>query len=514
MKKFLCFMLIFLLLITVKSYADKWQTVGARAMGMGGAGVAVAYGTDAQYYNPALLANSDYESNISLNVNAEIETTDKVLTLIDKINQMVHEYKNVTDKITNNDYASAKDMMSILDALIALQELNLKNIGATAGVNAGLASKLGKLTISVRSYGSSGIIPIIDKRNIGLVSSTGGLEINDFDSPNTEEKQDAANIIKETLDKFDLTDSVANLFNLSGITSQELANAIVNMTDAAHSTVEEIKEMADAIAEDFPQVETLLKNLLSGSYKDNESQVLVDAGIFTEISAGCGFKILEGLQVGGNIKYIQGQMGQAGIMILKDDQKVANAEWDAFKDTKASNQISFDLGAFLDISKFTGKDIFFNPKFGITARNINNPYFERPEKPVDSELKWIGDKYYLGSQLRAGLAINPTDKLTLACDLDLLKNKTFVEGFESQELSLGIEFLLLNTKVISLPLRAGLIKNITASKSNVEYTIGTGIYTFGFRFEAAAGMSSNTTVLDGNTIPASVSAAFNLSYAY
>ena len=508
-------MLIFVSFITVKAYADKWQAVGARAMAMGGAGVAVAYGTDAQYYNPALLAsNSNFESNMSLNVNAELETTDKVLTLIDKINQMVNQYRDVADKITNNDYASATDMMAILDALIALQELNLKNIGAVAGVNAGLSSKLGKLNISIRSYGSSGVIPIIDKRNIGLVTSTGGLEINNFDSPDTDEKQDAANLIKETLDKFDLTDSVANLFNLSGISSQELANAIVNMTDAAHSTVEEIKAMADAIAEDFPKAEILLKNLLSGSYKDNESQVLVDAGVFTEISAGCGFQIMEGLQIGGNIKYIQGQMGQAGIMILKDDQKIARAELDALKNTKASNQISFDLGAFLDISKFVGNDIFLNPKFGITARNINNPYFERPEKPSDSELKWVGDRYYLGSQLRAGIAINPTEKLTIACDLDLLKNKTFIDGFDSQELSLGVEFLLLDTKAIALPLRAGLSKNVSESKTDIEYTLGAGIYTFGFRFEAAAGMSSNTTVLDGNKIPASASLAFNLSYAY
>jgi hypothetical protein len=201
-------------------------------------------------------------------------------------------------------------------------------------------------------------------------------------------------------------------------------------------------------------------------------------------------------------------------MILKDDQKVAKAEWDALKDTKASNQISFDLGAFIDISKFTGKDIFLNPKFGITARNINNPYFERPEKPSDSELKWIGDRYYLGNQLRAGLAINPTDRLTVACDLDLMKNKTFIEGFDSQELSFGLEFLLLNSNSITLPLRAGISKNISESKTDVEYTLGTGIYTFGFRFELAAGMSSNTTVLDGNTIPSSASLALNLSYAY
>ena len=95
-----------------------------------------------------------------------------------------------------------------------------------------------------------------------------------------------------------------------------------------------------------------------------------------------------------------------------------------------------------------------------------------------------------------------------------MKNKTFIEGFDSQELSFGLEFLLLNSNSITLPLRAGISKNISESKTDVEYTLGTGIYTFGFRFELAAGMSSNTTVLDGNTIPSSASLALNLSYAY
>ena len=56
------------------------------------------------------------------------------------------------------------------------QELNLKNIGATVNANAGLSAKLSKLAISVRSYGSLGVTPIVDKKNIGLVSSKAGIK--------------------------------------------------------------------------------------------------------------------------------------------------------------------------------------------------------------------------------------------------------------------------------------------------------------------------------------------------
>ncbi|MCR4662500.1 MAG: hypothetical protein K5622_01270 [Endomicrobiaceae bacterium] len=517
MKKIFFFVLLFFLLLTsTTSYADKWQTVGARAMGMGGAGVAVAYGTDAQYYNPALLAtDSELGSDLSLNVNAEIETTDKVLILIDKINSLTEKYKTIVDKIVHKDYANAKEMISIVDTFVALQELNLKNIGATVNANTGLSAKLSKLSISVRSYGSLGVTPIVDKKNLGLVSSVDGIKVDNFNAPDTQDKRNAANTIKNTLDKYDLTDSVANLFKLSGKSSQEIANAIVNMTDSAHSTVEEIKEMANKIATDFPNAEKLLKTLISGSYKDNESQVFIDAGVFTEVSVGYGLEILEGLQVGANLKYIQGQMGQAGIMFLKDDEGIEDATERAFKKVKASNQIGIDLGAFLDIGKVIDRDIILSPKFGITARNINNPFFERPEKPSSvSKLKWIEDKYYLGSQLRAGLAISPLEKLTIACDLDLLKNKTFVNDFESQEIAVGIEYLLLNKRSVTLPLRAGINKNLTAAKSNLEYTFGTGIQTFGFIFELAAGLSTNTATFDDTKIPASASVALNLGCAF
>lgn len=517
MKK-LFFLVLPIFLLTTIVYAEKWQSVGARSMGMGGAGVAIAYGTDAQYYNPALLAtNNEHGSDISLNVNGEIETTEKVLTLIDKVRNMTDKYKDIIDKIVNKDFANAKDMMSIMDTLSALQDLDLKNIGANINANVGLSAKLSKLSISIRSYGSSGVTPIVDKKNIGLVSSTGGIKINDFSTPTLEDNQRAANIIKNALDKYDLTDSFANLFGISGKSSQDIANAVVNMTSAASSSVQEIKEMADKIATDLPNAENIIKNMISGSYKDNESQILIDAGIFTEISVGYGYEILQGLQVGGNLKYIQGQMAQTGIMILKDGETIGTAIDKALKDTKTSNQIGLDLGAFLDVSKFVGTDIILNPKFGITARNINNPYFERPDKPSDSKyekLQWNDDRYYLGNQIRAGIAINPIEKLTVACDLDLLKNKTFINDFDSQQLSFGLEYLLLNTHAITLPLRAGINKNVAASKSNLEYTVGTGIYTFGFTFELAAGISDKTTTLDGNKIPASLSCALNLGYAF
>lgn len=518
MKKNIYSILCFIFFISAISYAEKWQTVGARTASMGGAGVAAATGSAQQYYNPALLAiKSKNNNDIMLNINAELDTTDKVLTLIDKINKLTDKYETIVNKIKNKEYATAIEMISIIDTLKLLQKLNLKNVCATVNANAGLSSKFNNFAVSVRSYASAGLTPIVDKQNIGLVSSVDGIKINDFSEPILEDNQKAADIIKDALNKYDLTETFAKLFKLSGKTSQEIANAIVNMANSAHSSSKDIKEMANKIATDLPNTEKIIKTITSGSYKDNETQVLVDEGTFTEVSLGYGYEVFKGILVGGNLKYIQGQIAQTGIMILSDNQKIEDYISDAIKNRQISNQISLDLGVFIDMASFIDKDIILNPKFGITTRNINNPYFERPNKPLSEKyekIKWNKDRYYLGNQLRAGIALNPIKKLTVACDLDLLKNTTFVKDFDSQEFCLGVEYFILNKRAFTLPLRAGINKNIAVSKSSIEYTAGTGFYTFGFSFELAAGISENTTTFDNNKIPASASLAINLGYAF
>ena len=63
--------------------AQPWQMVGPRAMGMGGAGVATAYGADAQYWNPAALKDTDQEmQNVLLSTGLQLETTKDVMNAL------------------------------------------------------------------------------------------------------------------------------------------------------------------------------------------------------------------------------------------------------------------------------------------------------------------------------------------------------------------------------------------------------------------------------------------------
>ena len=108
MKKNFFLILTIYFFAVVSVYGDKWQIVGPRAMGMGGAGVASCYGSDGQYWNPASLAeDKEQPGDFLLSFGADIEATEKMLTVIDKLSNMSDKYKDLSDKIKDADHASA-----------------------------------------------------------------------------------------------------------------------------------------------------------------------------------------------------------------------------------------------------------------------------------------------------------------------------------------------------------------------------------------------------------------------
>ena len=518
MKKIIFCTLALFLFISQTSYAEKWQAVGARAMAMGGVGVAAATGSSQQYYNPALLAKKTkmHKSDVMLNVNMELEATEKLLTAVNKIRDLTDKYKAVENVINNNSKATADEMKSVVETLSALKDLNLNNSGVIVAANTGLATKIKKFVISVRSYVLAGITPIVDTQNINLGQSGTGIQLSANTATVSTENQEAATTIKNILDRYNLTDSLNALFGQT-YTSNQLANALVNMAADMGSNSKQITAMADTIANELPNATTILNNAISGgSYKDNKTQILVDAGAFTEIAIGYGYELHKGIQIGGNLKFINGQMAQTGIMIMSDNKKMENTIEDAFKERKVTNNFGIDLGMLFDFSEFFKKDIFFNPVVGLVVKNINNPTFDRPNKPVtaDARLQWNSNDYSLNKQYRAGVSVKPLNWLTVATDVDIVKNKTMINGFDCQDFALGIETNLINKTSFSLPLRAGLNKNIANSNSSVEYTAGFGLCGTGFCLEVAGGVSTKTTKIDGNKIPTSVSVAINFGVLF
>ena len=513
---------VFLTAAAVLARAEKWQIIGPRAMGMGGAGVAAAYGADAQYWNPALLARDDDAAravNAALNAGINTETTKNALDSLSTLSDIADRFSGIQQKIQSGGSATAQETADIFNGLSALENLASGGTGALFQADAGFGLRLKKLSFSLRSYGSVGVTPKVDTLNIGLGLNPGaaGLNLSNTAAPADPTLAQASNALQNSINGNNLTASLGNLLGMPGASSADISNAIVNMASAGGSTPQQVLDMANQVGGGLGGLAGIINGYGAGtgSYKNNTSQANADGGLFTEFSAGYGFKLMPGLSVGGNLKLIQGAMAQAGVMVLSDASDVSRTVSDAFDNDKTSYNFGVDAGALFNFGDFLGKKIPWNPQVGLTARNINNPGFARPSKPAGSDpaLDWKTGDYHLGPQLRLGAAAEPLRRLTLAADLDLTKNKTLVDGFDSRQLAAGAEFNVINGRSFKLPLRAGLNKNLAADGS-IMYTAGAGFYAARFNFDLTAGMSGSTTDINGAKIPSSAAAALGFGLVF
>ncbi|MDE1976284.1 MAG: hypothetical protein KGI84_03360, partial [Elusimicrobia bacterium] len=78
----------FILAACAPALAVEWQSFGPRAMGMGGAGVALAQGPVASYWNPAGLGQVENPSGFELPVGAQASINGSLIQGIKDLNQL------------------------------------------------------------------------------------------------------------------------------------------------------------------------------------------------------------------------------------------------------------------------------------------------------------------------------------------------------------------------------------------------------------------------------------------
>jgi hypothetical protein len=107
--------------------------------------------------------------------------------------------------------------------------------------------------------------------------------------------------------------------------------------------------------------------------------------------------LVEGIVVGGTFKYVRGNVASGPASGTTND-----AALDSLDDVKGKTKHSFDIdaGVMIDMEKL---------RIGATFKNLRVPKFAEVATPANS----------LQRQLRMGVAVLPTDGLTLAMDIDL-----------------------------------------------------------------------------------------------
>ncbi len=507
------------LLTASVALAQQWQFVGTRAMGMGGAGVATAFGPDAQYWNPAGLAQEEdtNETGLLINAGGTFEATKNVLEGVRNLTDMADQYKALQTAINGGSLQTAENISTLFKGLNDISKMLGKNTGALVNADAGIGFKFKNFAVSGRALGTGAITPVVDTKNIQFTSLSGSLGTTT--PPSTAGRISAADALAAAITQYGVLPALQNLFNQPTYTANDMANAIINSLPAG-VTDQQILDAIGVATSNMGGAAEILNQYTSatGSYKDNETLVMADAATFGEMSLGYGQQVIPGLKLGGNFKVISGYTAQSGVMVLSDNEDIKDILDKAYDNKKNSTNFGIDVGAMVNLSQMLDKEIFWNPQFGLTARNLNSPKFDRPDAPADINAaiarNWRTDKYELKPQLRAGVAVTPFKWMTAAADIDVTENDTMLDNIKSRQLALGLEFNVVNGQRFNMPIRLGFNKNLAESSVSPFYTAGIGFNMMHFYIELAGAISTDTTKIDGHDIPNSAAASLTLGFLF
>ncbi|MGA1866943.1 MAG: conjugal transfer protein TraF [bacterium] len=429
-------------LLALPTQAIEFPSLGFEAASMGGAGVASANGSFAPYYNPALLPEHSNGFEMSVSTGVGIREV------------------NVVDHIDNLAEIGIEDTFS---------------------------------QVEDEAFAD----PCIDWSS-GTLTFYAGLD------PNVREDIRA---IKHELD------SIANDMNgIQIMPSLTVAMQVWNLGFGVYGISEATAygiidpERTDFIVEDSgvyvrydPNTDQLILTD-PNDYRNNSLQYAVEgdpndpdvnpttylklAGLaYMEIPISYGHKFITSdwgdINVGASFKLMPGYTYDHEIKL---DTESGDLE-DQMEDAQKS-----DMSWGIDLGVLYKPVVLPNLTIGLAAKNINTPKFETA----------TGGHFEVKPQIRAGFAYKLWEnRITMALDMDLTKNETFIPDYDSQYIGGGINFHPLSW----FSLRAGAMSNIQES---IEGTVLTGGLSLGIKWlqiDVAGQYSMKEGEFDGSKIP-------------
>lgn len=480
--------------------AREWTVVGPRALGMGGASVAVANDASASYWNPAAYGffkskdggyYGDRSWSATLDAGFGMQVHEDLGEQLDNIFQI--DFGQF-----DNGVIQASDVSDFLQIIDNLKEFDANDARAlTVHMNGGLRAQVGRFGIGGYTFSEISAKGDLDLVNIAPTSLTTDVDVTQQFGTSTNFNNGSA--VPANQAYFSTTDETALISQIGGMSgwttaeAQSFVNSVeygILQAQASGATIPstaEILTLVTSAAEVASVADT------GGSLSDNGSQLLFKGMALFEFPLTYGHPITDDFAVGANVKYMKARVYNTAVRVFDTDFSDALSE--AQDDYLDSSNFGIDLGA---LYRF-GDDL----RVGLVARNVNSPSFDMKQLlPGDD------DSMEESAQVRAGIAWMPLDFITLALDYDLTQNDTTVsDNYKSQNLGGGVELDLLSF----LQLRAGLYQNMAESDIGPVYTAGFGLNLWVVNLDFGASLSPETTTIDGNDIPKEFTAELALS---
>lgn len=509
-----------MMFVSQNSEAEVFKFFGARPAGMGGAYVAVAEGTLAQYWNPAGLGLKESKFDLRVPVGLSVEATKNLLESVEDLSDLATGIEDIQNK-SGSDSMNLDSYKNFAEALNKINALNEPGMGILADIRGGVGVQFWKMALSVNNYTEFSADPFVDLSNISLIDTgsidgidavdTAGINTADPVSVSTSTRDDLAGVIDDLVTRLDLELP-------AGISTTEAANAVINEAVASGSDTAAITNTISDMKSDYDEVTSSLPAAGGGSFDDNTTNLTIRGASITEVALGAGgsfpfqkdIPVLSNVIVGGNLKMFQGKVAYAQINALEESAGLQDIADSAIKNTKDSTKFSLDLGILYDRKE----DWKF--RTGIVLRNLTGPSFEGPtDNTTTAVVEGDGINFDMSPQVRGGVAFWPFKRWVFAADIDFTENDTILENYKSRLVSLGTEFKLINSKMIDLALRAGLYKNIAETESALAYTAGLGLTLLHVNLDLSGAISSKTVEIEGgDSIPASASVSLALSMLF